>query len=497
MRMRTPIYDAIKSYIRTKPVPFHMPGHRMGSGIPRAFQRVFPACDLTEIPGLDNLHCPEGVVMEAQQLAAKAFGAARTYFLVNGSSCGLQAALMSLCKPGDKALIGRDCHKSVITGLILADADPVYIIPGYNDRFCITTGIDAGSVKKSLDEHPDAACVVVTRPNYYGVCTDISSIADVVHSYGKILCVDEAHGAHLAFNRKLPICALEGGADIVIQSAHKTLPAPTQSALLHVGSAQAGIDSGAARGIDIPKLENALRMLQTSSPSYILMMYLDAARAVMERDGEALLEQLLHNIGGITNIHNIEWLGRNDIGAGRKYDPSRMVMHAAAAGLDGFTTTYALKHRFGIQTEMADLFNVVILSAVSNTKKDFARLRRALTYISDNRDNHGLLPQNKAPADFDKLRECSDRFFRQPLPRAALRLKEAFHMPGESIGFRRAAGRISRGMIVPYPPGIPAVMPGEEISAQTVEYIGLILDAGGAVEGLKKINDAYYVDVMI
>ncbi len=495
--MRTPIYQAIKSYIGSKPVPFHMPGHRMGSGIPRAFRKVFPACDLTEIPGLDNLHCPGGVVMEAQQLAAKAFGAGRTYFLVNGSSCGLHAVLMSLCKPGDKALIGRDCHKSVITGLMLADADPVYIMPGYDGRFSITTGIDAESVKMSLEEHPDAVCVVVTRPNYYGICTDISAIAEVVRSYGKILCVDEAHGAHFAFNRKLPVSALEGGADIVVQSAHKTLPVPTQGALLHIGSTQAGIDTGAIRRIDIPKLENALRMLQTSSPSYILMMYLDAARAMMERGGEALLDRLLHYVGSIRNMHNIEWLGRNDIGAGRKCDPSRMVMHAAAAGLDGFTTAHALKYRFGIQTEMADLLNVVMLSTVSNTEKDFARLRTALTYVSDNRNNHGLLPYDTVSADFDNLRDCSDRFFKQPLPRAALRLKEAFYLPGESIKFRGAAGRISRGMITPYPPGIPAVMPGEQISAQTVEYAGLILDAGGAVEGLKKINDAYFVDVVI
>jgi arginine decarboxylase len=219
-----------------------MPGHKLGSGIPEEFLSQLEKLDLTEIPGLDDLHNPSGVVCEAQELAAGAFGAEKSYFLVNGSTVGLHAAISAVCRPGQRLIAGRDSHSAVINGMLLAGVRPYYFMPEYSDSFGICTGITPREVERALSENTDAEAVLITRPNYYGVCCDIEEIAKIVHSRNKILIVDEAHGPHLVFNKRLPMCALEAGADICIQSAHKTLPAFTQGAYLHM--AQTGWISG-------------------------------------------------------------------------------------------------------------------------------------------------------------------------------------------------------------------------------------------------------------
>jgi len=283
LKLNAPIYSALKDYADENNIPFHMPGHKMGIGFPKNFAKNLPKFDITELPNMDNLHFPDGIIKEAQLLAAHAFNANKTFFLVNGATCGVHAAIMTTCEHGSKIIIGRDCHRSAIEGTILANAIPVYVNTEVDNFFGISTGVEPETLKTALEDNPDASAVFVTRPNYYGICSDIEKIVDITHSFGKILIVDEAHGAHFKFNKKLPISALDAGADICVQSAHKTLPALTQGAYLHIKS-----DS-----VDIEKLEFYLRLLETTSPSYIIMASLDMARALMEYSGKQLLDNII------------------------------------------------------------------------------------------------------------------------------------------------------------------------------------------------------------
>ncbi|MGE4282571.1 MAG: aminotransferase class I/II-fold pyridoxal phosphate-dependent enzyme, partial [Clostridia bacterium] len=236
MNYNTPLYDALKAYSKKNMIPFHMPGHKLGAGFPEQFRDSFLDIDLTELPDTDDLHAPEGPIEEAQKLAAEAFGARQTFFLVNGSTCGIQTMIAGVCNPGDILIVDRNCHLSVIHSLILCGVIPQYIYPEYISDLDFIGGINPHEVEEALKKHPDAKGVFITCPTYHGICSDIKTIADIVHRYDKMLLVDEAHGAHFCFHPSLPQGALHAGADICVQSAHKTLPALTQSALLHVNS---------------------------------------------------------------------------------------------------------------------------------------------------------------------------------------------------------------------------------------------------------------------
>src|SRR3989339_18069 len=229
-----PIYNAVTHYYKTNPTVFHMPGHKLGKGIEKEFLKNLFKLDITEIYGTDNLNYPSGMIKEAEELASKAFGASRTFFLVNGSTVGIHAMIMTICKEKDKLIVSRDCHKSVINGMLLCGVTPIYVIPEFDEEFGIFTYIDPKKIQHLLIENQDAVGVLITRPNYYGVCSNIDEIARIVHKYNKILAIDEAHGSHLKFLEKLPKCAMNGNADICVQSAHKTLLAFTQGAYLHI-----------------------------------------------------------------------------------------------------------------------------------------------------------------------------------------------------------------------------------------------------------------------
>ena len=223
----SPLFNAVADYCRGKHIPFHMPGHKMGKGLPAVFRDKLALFDLTEIPGMDNLHFPEGVIMDAQAHAARVFGAERTFFLVNGSTAGIHAAITAICNPGEKLAVQRDSHRSVTGGLILAGAEPVFISGDYDRRTGITLPPVPRQLEQLLDKHGDVAGVLLTRPGYYGQCGDIRELVRIAHEKGKPVIADEAHGAHLAFSERLHECAQRQGR-LSVQSAHKTLPALTQ-----------------------------------------------------------------------------------------------------------------------------------------------------------------------------------------------------------------------------------------------------------------------------
>ncbi|MCR4435012.1 MAG: aminotransferase class I/II-fold pyridoxal phosphate-dependent enzyme [Clostridiales bacterium] len=468
-----PLYNAVMRYSNSAPVAFHMPGHKLGKGIPEELLKNPALLDVTEIPGTDNLHFPEGPIKEAQDLAAQVFFADKTYFLVNGSTGGIHSMMMAVCRPGDKLIVGRDCHKSVIGGMMLGGIKPVYVKPEYESDFGVPSVISPEKLEEALRQNPDAAGVLITRPNYYGICSDIEEIARIVHAHGKILMVDEAHGAHLGFHHRLPVCAMQAGADICVQSAHKTLPAFTQGAYLHVKSPR----------VDVDRLEFYLRTLQTSSPSYVLMAFLDIAREIMAQRGKELMERLLGHIdwfkAAVEEDGRMDFLDAVTAGRGR-LDNTRLVVHMKRAKVTGFETERLLREHFNIQVEMSDYYNVVCIATTADRREDFEKLRRALGEVCRRSEDNPPL---------DRM-----GFMGWDIPEIKIELKDIMKYKGVKVKLCDSVGKTSLEMVTPYPPGIPALCPGETISARTVEHIKRIADLGGIVNGLSSQREIRVVE---
>lgn len=476
----TPIYNYLRKYAEEKNNIFHMPGHKLGKGVPGELSHNLLQLDVTEIDGTDNLHYPEGIIKEAQELAAKAFGADRTFFLVNGSTCGVQAAIMTACARGQKIIVGRDSHKSVASGLILSGAEPIFVQPEFNDEFAISAEIKPESIENALRANPDATAVLITRPNYYGVCSDIERISSLVHSYGKLLIVDEAHGAHLAFSDRLPASALEHGADICIQSAHKTLPAVTQGAYLHVKGNR----------VHMEKLDINLSMLQTSSPSYIIMSYLDIARELMETEGREKLGQLIDintqftEEAEKTGIYKV--LSQQNLGIKTTLDPTRLVINISSLGISGYNADKILGEIYGTRLEMADYENLVAITTVADTQESLNRLLEALKSFlgheaGQNRDYQG---------DYqgEIQRNIFKAFWKQTPEAIKIQPWEAYSSEKEVLPLQACEGRVCAEIITPYPPGVPLFYPGEIITTSGIQYINDIICAGGKVNGIGNNN---------
>jgi len=477
VEFKLPVLEEIKRYISSDPLPFHMPGHKMGRGFKKGYFDQIAAMDLTEIPKLDNLHFPDGVIRDAQTLAAKAFGAEHTFFLVNGSTSGIHAIIRTICKPGEKLLVARDCHKSVINGMILSGVEPCYISPESDKGFGIPAVISPEKVREAFERNHDLRGLILTRPNYYGICSDLESIAAIASSYGKILAVDEAHGAHLKFNNTLPKCAMDLGADICVQSAHKTLPAFTQGAYLHVKSDK----------IDVERVKFVLGMLQTTSPSYVIMSSLDYARALMESEGEELLESLVNNIDWFIDLlKNINEYSVLSVDSRGNYhtDKTRLVINVSKMGLTGFEVERKLRFDYNIQVEMSDPSNIVCIAAVSDTKKDFERLYFAL------QDIRNRVVKNGKKADID-LYKC---YCSLEVPEQMVPLRDVINSPSKKVQLQFAEGMIAKGTITPYPPGIPVICPGERIGSEAVDALLALLKQGGNVNGIGKHNEIEVID---
>jgi arginine decarboxylase len=469
-----------------------MPGHKLGRGIPEEFLSEIEKLDITEIPGMDDLHNPSGILNEAQELAAQAFGASRSYFLVNGSTVGLHAAIAAVCRPGQRLIVGRDSHSSVINGMLLAGVRPYYVLPEYSEAFSICTGITPAGIKRALRQMPEAVGVLITRPNYYGVCCDIEKIAEIVHSHDKILIVDEAHGPHLVFNKRLPVSALEAGADICIQSAHKTLPAFTQGAYLHIGTHR----------VDIERLEYFLDMFQTTSPSYVIMAFLDMGRAVMQRHGTQLLDRLLDSIGAcgcsLCSYERGPVMLDSASTPGFDHDPTRIVVNVSRLGITGYDAERLMRERYSVQSEMSDPANIVFISTVADGPTEIEILFSALEQfwkdyeaVSEgigemerkqgnllNGNNADICSRMKAVYGFSVNNRLLENNTLESEPLYILNAKT------ERISLGDAVGRVSKGKIAPYPPGIALVCPGEIITHEAVDLLKVVIEAGGRVHGI-------------
>lgn len=462
-KRNTPIYNMLMNYSGTHPLPFHMPGHVMGRGLADLFTEI-GSLDITEIPGSDCLHDPDGVIRMAQELAARAFGARTTHFSVNGSTVGIHAMIRAAVKPGGKILINRDAHRAAFNAIALLKAEPVFLMPEYDPTTRLTLGFREADLRSALSEHPDIEAILLTRPNYYGAAFHIRSMIGIARSVGIPFLVDEAHGAHFAFSDLLPEPALRLGADACVQSLHKTLPAMTQTALVHEGPSSL---------LEPGRLFRCLSMLQTTSPSYVLMASMDIARDIMEREGAQLYEALYRRIQAFER--ELEDMGgvRRVVpeAPGLENDFSRIVLSFGPCGLTGFQAERILRESSGIVAEMADEDHVVLIATPFHSDADFenllAGIREAVRYGEGPQDDR--LSVVKAP---------------EGLPERAMNPGDAIDRPAEAVELARAVGRISASAVTPYPPGIPLIMPGEVFSAELVRYLTEIQGSGGRVHGI-------------
>lgn len=464
--MNTPLIDGLKKYIFENNTRFHMPGHK-GKELLEIIGKLIPEIDVTEVEGTDNLHSPSSIIYESQERTAQVFGAIKTFYLVNGTTVGLHAAITSAIKPGGKALIQRDCHRAVYNGLILGRITPKYIYPHYSSDSNIVTSISPEDIDRELALDKDIEAVIITYPSYYGICSDIIKIAEVVHKHNKILIVDEAHGSHLRFSDNLPISSLEAGADIVVQSTHKTLPAFTQSSILHVGSNR----------VDLEKLKTMVSIFQTTSPSYILMASIDLAVAYMEKWGKYKLNQLLENINNWTaymkGINGITVLDKNSTDSNIfDFDNTKILMKIQ--GLTGRELEKILREKYKIQLEMSDYFYGLALSTILDENSDLEKLAYAVEDIS------------KKYSYID--RELNKINIKNIHPHIEIPLHEAFHSEKIESEFIHSKGKISGDFIIPYPPGIPIICPGEIITEEIISYIEMLKKNNLSILGFLDYN---------
>ncbi len=480
---RAPFFEAMRHYCTLDKAPFHTPGHKQGQGIPVEMKEllgemVFRA-DLTELPEVDNLHDPDGVLLEAQKLAAEAYGADRSWFLVNGSTCGVETLVLAVCDPGDKILLPRNCHKSAIAGVILSGAIPVYVEPDYDSALGIAHGVTAAGIQRTLAQHPDAKGVLIVNPTYYGVCGDIQAIAGLVHQHGLPLLVDEAHGPHFPFHADLPISALEAGADLVVQSTHKVISGMTQASLLHLQGSR----------IDANRVRNILQLLQSTSPNYVLMMSLDTARRQMALQGAQLLGEALALADQarqrLNRIPGISCFGAERLGSTPGFydiDRTRLTVTTTGLGHFGFEAHDLINDRFQVQPEMSTLHNVVFIVSIGNTQRDIDRLVAGFEVLAGERDPN--LDEAVLNAKMSRLTQIQ----LPPMPPQRISPRDAFFGNIGRVPFQQAVGQVCAEIVSPYPPGIPILVPGEEITQAAVDYLLLVHEAGGFINGPEDVR---------
>ncbi|MBR6352228.1 MAG: aminotransferase class I/II-fold pyridoxal phosphate-dependent enzyme [Firmicutes bacterium] len=466
---RTPLFDSIMEYNRIKPSYFRIPGHRYAHGINQKWRDAVGdgifGFDLTETYYTDDLHNASTYIKEAEDLASELWGTDYTHFLVNGSTCGNQAMVMTVCGGGGKIAIPRNAHKSALMGLIMGGGKPVYITPQIEPEWGLHGGITPQQVEDMFKDNPDCKGVMVVSPTYYGLASDIEGIAEVCHRHGAVLFVDEAHGAHCYFSERLPKGAIQQGADMCVQSIHKVTGSFTQSSMLHVKS----------KLVDRAVLEANLHLVQSTSPSYILMTSLDLARHDLAMRGPEMIDAALSLAQDarqrINKIPGVKCAGREIIGrAGiHELDETRLVISCADMGITGFDMKKLLFYDYNIDIEVTDYRNFVAIVTYANVREDLDNLVAALQDISDKNYGVGKPLQGAEPLP--------------PLPEYVLSPRESYYAKKTRIPWSECKGRIMGEMIAPYPPGIPVIYNGERMSDEVWEYLERFRVRKGHLQG--------------
>ncbi|KON85896.1 arginine decarboxylase [Sporosarcina globispora] len=474
---QTPLLDRLKKHASHQPVSFHVPGHKNGylaGGKEADYFKGILKLDATELSGLDDLHSPEGVILEAQELLADLYGVSKSFFLVNGSTAGNLAMVMSAAVENETVLVQRNCHKSILNGITLTKAKPVFLAPEFNEEWGVAGEVSLETVKEAIIKHPDAKAIILTYPNYYGMVFDLESIIQYAHDHGIPVLVDEAHGAHLIGGSHFPASAVQLQADMVVQSAHKTLPAMTMGAYLHVNS----------RIINEERVSKYLGILQSSSPSYPIMASLDWARAYLAsfsaKDEEVLLEKIVHFRKNLSEIKGIKVLPFDH----QNGDPLKVTIQSETA-LSGFELQTLLE-KHGIYTEMADPYNVLFVLPLLKHTMDYP-FDQVIQCLEEELKSYG-------PAD------CQEKipFMKKSVSGLALEQKEQDSRTIKTVALEEAAGKICAQQVTPYPPGIPLLFPGEIIEGEDIANIRFQIKAGARFqngENIKKGSISVYQDI--
>lgn len=441
---RAPLYEALVSYVKKAVIKLHVPGHQYGQGLPKEMLSLLgngPKFDLSVLEDIDSLSYPRSAIKEAQALSAELFGSEETIFLVQGSTLGVLTMILSTCSLNDKILVARNMHQSVIAGLMLSGARPIYLQPDYDEKFNLPLNIKPETVQKSLKENSDVKAVLIISPTQFGVTSDIKKIAQITHQAGKILLVDEAWGAHFKFHQEFPATALESGADMVVQSTHKRLPALSQTAMLHLQG----------KRIDREKVKKIVRLLQTTSPSYILLTSLDLVRKQMALEGKKLWREPI-NLSKKTRDFlkrlGLRCLDKNYLREkGFDLDITNITLEVG----NGFKA-WDILNQNKLEPEFATLNHLIFIIGIGNSKKDILSLLRVLKKIPPK----------------EQLRKIK---YPTITPKIVLSPQEASLRKTKKITIEKAIDKISAETLAPYPPGIPLLVPGEIITQEIVDYL--------------------------
>ncbi|MCM3178416.1 aminotransferase class I/II-fold pyridoxal phosphate-dependent enzyme [Cytobacillus horneckiae] len=465
----TPLFSGLLAHAEQNPVQFHIPGHKKGKGIDPDFREFIGdnalSIDLINIGPLDDLHQPKGIIKEAQDLAAEAFGADQTFFSVQGTSGAIMTMVMAVCGPGEKIIVPRNVHKSVMSAIIFSGATPIFIHPVVDRELGISHGITTDAVSKALEQHPDAKGLLVINPTYFGISADLKQIVDIAHSYNVPVLVDEAHGVHIHFHDELPMSAMQAGADLSATSVHKLGGSMTQSSILNLKG----------NLVSPKRVQTILSMLTTTSTSYLLLASLDVARKRLATEGKALLEETItlsnYIRSELNNIEHIHCIGKEILGskATFDYDPTKLIICVKDLGLNGFDVEIWLREHYHIEVEMSDLYNILCIITPGDTKAEADILIQALKQLSAER--HG------------KAAKVEAQVLLPNIPLLALSPRDAFYADSELVPFDESEGRIIAEFIMVYPPGIPIFTPGEIITKENLQYIKTNMEAGLPVQG--------------
>lgn len=470
-----PVYEALERFRRQRVVPFDVPGHKRGRGNPELVKLLGEQCvgiDVNSMKPLDNLCHPVSVILEAEQLAADAFSAAHAYFMVGGTTSSVQSMILTACKAGDKIILPRNVHKSVINALVLCGAEPVYVNPEVDSHIGIALGMQIGQVERAIRENPDAVAVLVNNPTYYGICSDLRSIVKTAHEHNMLVLVDEAHGTHLYFNEKLPVSAMEAGADMAAVSMHKSGGSLTQSSILLLNHT-----------INTRYVEQIINLTQTTSASYLLLSSLDISRRNLALRGRESFEKVAsmaeYARGEINSIGGYYAYGK-DLVNGESifdYDVTKLSVYTRDIGLTGIEVYDLLRDEYDIQIEFGDIGNILAYISIGDRIQEIERLVGALEDIKRLYSREVSMLHNSEYI----------------APIVAATPQKAFYAEKEMIPIRECAGRICGEFVMCYPPGIPILAPGEMITEEIVEYTLYAKEKGCSMQGpedpdLEKLN---------
>lgn len=460
-----PIYEALQRFRRMRIVPFDVPGHKRGRGNPELVELLGEKCvgiDVNSMKPLDNLCHPISVIRDAENLAAEAFHANHAFLMVGGTTSAVQAMVLSCCKKGDKIILPRNVHRSVINALVLCGAKPVYVNPDVDQRLGIALGMKVSQVEQAIKNNPDAVAVLVNNPTYYGICSDLRTIVKLAHEHGMKALADEAHGTHFYFGENMPVSAMDAGADMASVSMHKSGGSLTQSSLLLIGN---GVNQGHVRQI--------INLTQTTSGSYLLLSSLDISRrnlALRGREAYAKVAELadyareeINKIGGYYAFSE-ELKNGNSI---YDFDPTKLSVHTLEIGLAGIEVYDILRDDYDIQIEFGDIGNILAYLSIGDRRQELERLVSALSEVKRRyqKDKTGMLSQEYME------------------PHVVTTPQESFYAEKESLPLHETAGRVCSEFVMCYPPGIPILAPGEMITNEIIEYILYAKEKGCSMTG--------------